>query len=111
MEGDNGEDVDEEDDHAGNCDRTGKVPHRVLGRSLMKKLFPCDHLHLLNDEVEVVPPCVREETGVEGQGDARGVGDGVLPCEVLCPTVAKLDKPGHKQQWSISRKERATLTL
>ena len=69
------------------------------------------HLHLLNDEVEVVPPCVREETGVEGQGDARGVGDGVLPCEVLCPTVAKLDKPGHKQQWSISRKERATLTL
>ena len=69
------------------------------------------HLHLLNDEVEVVPSSVREETGVEGQGDARGVGDGVLPCEVLCPTVAKLDKPGHKQQWSISRKERATLTL
>ena len=69
------------------------------------------HLHLLNDEVEVVPSSVREETGVEGQGDAGGVGDGVLPCEVLCPTVAKLDKPGHKQQWSISRKERATLTL
>ena len=36
MEGDNGEDIDEEDDHAGNCDRTGKVPHRVLGTSLMK---------------------------------------------------------------------------
>ena len=30
MEGYNGEDVDEEDDHAGNCNRTGKVPHRVL---------------------------------------------------------------------------------
>ena len=73
--------------------------------------IPFSHLHLLNDEVEVVPSSVREETGVEGQGDARGVGDGVLPCEVLCPTVAKLDKPGHKQQWSISRKERATLTL
>ena len=36
MEGDDGENVDEEDDHAGNGNRAGKVPHGVLGTSLMK---------------------------------------------------------------------------
>ena len=55
-----------------------------------------DHLHLLNDEVEVVPSCVGEEAGVEGQGDDGGVGDCVLPSEVLCPTVPQLDKPAQK---------------
>ena len=30
VEGDNGEDIDEEDDHAGDSDRAGEVPHRVL---------------------------------------------------------------------------------
>ena len=53
------------------------------------------HLHLLNDEVEVVPSCVGEEARVEGQGDDGGVGDCVLPSEVLCPTVTQLDKPAQ----------------
>ena len=39
MEGDDGENVDEEDDHAGNGNRAGKVPHGVLGISLMKKFL------------------------------------------------------------------------
>ena len=39
MEGDNGENIDEEDDHAGNGNRTGEVPHGVLGTSLMKPIF------------------------------------------------------------------------
>ena len=36
VEGDDGENVDEEDDHAGDGNRAGKVPHGVLGTSLMK---------------------------------------------------------------------------
>ena len=53
------------------------------------------HLHLLNDEVEVVPPCVGEEAGVEGQGDDGGVGHRVLPREVLRPAIPQLDKPAQ----------------
>ena len=34
VEGHNGEHIDEEDDHARDGDRAGKIPHRVLGRSL-----------------------------------------------------------------------------
>ena len=93
MEGDDGEHVDEEDDDAADGDGPGQVPHRVL--------------HLLNDEVEVVPAGVGEEAGVEGEGDDGGVlgeegdqGDGrahrlaALPGEVLGPPVSQLDEPG-----------------
>ena len=54
-----------------------------------------NHLHLLNDEVEVVPSCVGEEAGVEGQGDDGGVGHRVLPREVLRPAIPQLDKPAQ----------------
>ena len=96
MEGDNSENVDEENDHARNCNRARKIPHWVLGMSLIKTyLIFSPHLHLLNDEVEVVPPCVGEESGVEGQGDEGGVGHCVLPREVLRSAVSQLDKPGN----------------
>ena len=57
-----------------------------------------DHLHLLNDEVEVVPPCVGEEAGVEGQGNEGRVGHRVFPGEVLSPAIPQLDKPANNGQ-------------
>ena len=41
------------------------------------------YLELLNDEVEIVPSVVREEAGVEGQGDLGDVLLSVVPREVL----------------------------
>ena len=40
-------------------------------------------LELLDDEVEVVPAVVSEESGIEGEGDLGVVLLGVLPGEVL----------------------------
>ena len=106
VEGHNSENVDEEDNHARNCNRAGKIPHWVLGKSLMKKflIFP-PHLHLLNDEVEVVPAGVGEEARVEGQGDEGGVGHCVFPGEVLCSPVPQLDKPETNQLLNLNLRE------
>ena len=35
--------------------------------------IPFSHLHLLNDEVEVVPTSVGKEAGVEGKRNKRGI--------------------------------------
>ena len=47
-------------------------------------------LHLLDDEVEVVPAGVGEEARVEGEGDHRDVSLRVLEGEELGPAVAEL---------------------
>ena len=74
----------------------GEGPSQGSGNEFQEKVSHlCDHLHLLNDEVEVVPSCVGEEAGVEGQGDDGGVGHSILPREVLRPAISQLDKPAQ----------------
>ena len=52
------------------------------------------YLHLLDDEVEIVPPGVGEQAGVEGESNDGHVRLGILECEELRLTVAQLDDAG-----------------
>ena len=49
------------------------------------------HLHLLDNEVEIVPAGVGEQPGVEGESNDGHVSLGVLECEELRLAVAQLD--------------------
>ena len=69
VEGDVGHHVEDGDEEAGEDDGPGEVSHGVL--------------HLLDDEVEVVPAVVGKEAGVEGEGDLGQVRLRLLPGEVF----------------------------
>ena len=52
------------------------------------------YLHLLDDEVEIVPAGVGEQAGVEGESNDGHVSLGVLEGEELRLPVAQLDDAG-----------------
>ncbi len=50
----------------------------------LKDWFSLDRiLEFFDDKVEIVPPVVGEQTGVEGERDLRNVGLGVVPSKVF----------------------------
>ena len=92
MERDDGEEVDDDHDGAGDGDGPGQVPNWVLRRrgERVGGSALC-YLHLLDDEVEIVPAGVGEEAGVEGESNDGHVSLGVLEGEELRLPVAQLD--------------------
>ena len=57
-----------------------------------------DELHLLNNKVEIIPACVREQTRVEGEGYNCDICLGVFPSKELCPSLGKLNKASDANQ-------------
>ena len=56
------------------------------------------YLHLLDDEVEVVPAGVGKQPGVEGEGDDGWVCLRPVPGEVLGVPRPQLDEPGEADE-------------
>ena len=57
-----------------------------------------DDLHLLNDKVEIIPACVREQTRVEGESYNRDICLCVFPSKKLCPSLCKLNEASDANQ-------------